>query len=264
MTELAVLASDPSGLERFTDPAQGVIEACERAKQWLTYVLDHGDISAIVELKSQAEAIRVYTAQKQIGKDAELAAAEVVRRAERGIGVAIRRGQEAGTIRKLGDAAPLPKEPYQRVRNGRVEVVQPPVFDEYPRLESPRRYLPHPDDMTKTYAVTDGVSDDAYDTAIAEAKAEGNLSRANVIRKVKAEPPKPTGRPELLRKTRHHDSNRIVNETVLSLEGLVLGCNLIDFDALNREQVPAWVSSLSESLRSLNRIHRQLKELDRG
>jgi hypothetical protein len=52
------------------------------------YVLERGDIEAIVEFKSWAEVMRVLTIQKDLGKDAELAAAEIVRRAERGIGVA--------------------------------------------------------------------------------------------------------------------------------------------------------------------------------
>ena len=47
----------------------------------------------------------IYTAQKNIGKDAELAAAEVVRRAERGLGVTIRRGQEHGTVARHAHAA---------------------------------------------------------------------------------------------------------------------------------------------------------------
>ena len=45
----------------------------------------------------------MYTTQKQLGKDAQLAAAEIVRRAERGIGVAIRRGQQNGEIARRGD-----------------------------------------------------------------------------------------------------------------------------------------------------------------
>ncbi len=37
------------------------------------------------------------------------------------------------------------------------------------------------------YALTDDVTDEEFDTAIEEAKGEGNLSRANVVRKVKPE-----------------------------------------------------------------------------
>jgi len=93
-----VLATDPQIGERSADPAGFVMAACERARAWLREALEHGQIEQIAELKSQAEAVRVYTAQKQLGKDAQLAAAEIVRRAERGIGVAIRRGQAAGEI----------------------------------------------------------------------------------------------------------------------------------------------------------------------
>src|SRR5262249_48266124 len=97
------LAADPGVIERSADPAAFVVQACERAKAWLTGALEHGEIDQIAELKSQAEAVRVYTAQKQLGQDAQLAAAEIVRRAERGIGVAIRRGQQDGQLAKPGD-----------------------------------------------------------------------------------------------------------------------------------------------------------------
>ena len=100
--ELA-LAADPGIVERSADPAGFVVQACERAKAWLQEALEHGEIEQIAEIKSQAEAVRVYTAQKQLGKDAQLAAAEIVRRAERGIGVAIRRGQQNGQIARRGE-----------------------------------------------------------------------------------------------------------------------------------------------------------------
>src|SRR5215471_2176629 len=93
------LAADPDVVERSADPAAFVVQA------WLTEALEHGEIEQIAEVKSQAEAVRVYTAQKQLGKDAQLAAAEIVRRAERGIGLAIRRGQHNGEIRRRGDRA---------------------------------------------------------------------------------------------------------------------------------------------------------------
>jgi hypothetical protein len=95
-----VLAADPGVIERSADPAGFVVQACERAKAWLTEALEHGEIEQIAEIKSRAEAVRVYTAQKQLGQDAQLAAAEIVRRAERGIAVAIRRGQQDEKIAK--------------------------------------------------------------------------------------------------------------------------------------------------------------------
>jgi hypothetical protein len=97
------LAADPQIVDRSADPAGFVVAACERAKAWLEEALEHGEIEQIAEIKSQAEAVRVYTAQKRLGRDAQLAAAEVVRRAERGIGLAIRRGQQDGQIARRGD-----------------------------------------------------------------------------------------------------------------------------------------------------------------
>ncbi len=123
---------------------------------------------------TQAEAIRIYTASKQLGKDAELSAAEIVRRAERGIGIAIRRGQEAGEIRKIGHR-----------RDGSEDTRLPPDH-----------YFSHPKERTDIYAITDGIGEEEFDAAIETARSEGNLTRANVLRKVKGEPAKPKPQPD--------------------------------------------------------------------
>ena len=170
MTELALIASDPAALDTVTDPAALVVRACEQAKAWLVKALDHGEIEQIVELKSQAEAIRAYTMSRQLGRDAELSASEIVRRAERGIGVAIRRGQEAGEIRKSG---------YRRAGSDDTRL-------------PPDHYFAHPRERSDTYAITDGVTDEEFDDAVESAKSEENLSRANVLRKVRGEPAHPT------------------------------------------------------------------------
>jgi hypothetical protein len=179
---LPVLAADPSIIEQAADPAAFVVLACERAKEWLAQALEHGGIEDIVEIKSQAEAVRVYTAQKQIGKDAELAAAEIVRRAERGIGVAIRRGQEAGEFARVGDSG-APRGPYTRIRLGREQHISPSAV-RHTKRRSPREFLTNGSDMVMTYAVTDAVTDEQFDGALSTAKLEKNLSRANVVRHV--------------------------------------------------------------------------------
>jgi hypothetical protein len=173
--ELA-LAADPGMIERSADPAGFVVQACQRAKAWLREALEHGEIEQIAEIKSQAEAVRVYTTQKQLGKDAQLAAAEIVRRAERGLGTAIRRGQENGEIAKRGD------------RGGRGASG---VYGANPgdrrgdHLGSAGSFFRHGDERADSYAMTDGVSDADFEEALDEAKAEGNMSRANVVRKVR-------------------------------------------------------------------------------
>lgn len=293
MSDLAILAADPTALDLSGDPATFVVLACERAKDWLTQAVEHGDIDQIVELKSQAEAIRIYTTQKQLGKDAELAAAEIVRRAERGIGVAIRRGQEAGEIAKQGDVGGGGRAGSAAAESRRLRT---------DLLESPSKFLPASTERTAVYAVTDNVTDEQFEEAITEAKDEGNLSRANVVRKVVSHTPAAEDRRsvistmaaagnrssqiaehigvseervrELARnfnitlpdaiigKRRRIDPDRVVNETVTALEGLVMALDLIweDFDRLDQSKLDDWTSSLSTSIRQLNRLNKQLKE----
>jgi hypothetical protein len=184
--ELA-LATDPGMIERSADPAAFVVQACERAKVWLQRALEHGGIEQIAEIRSQAEAVRVYTAQKQLGKDAQLAAAEIVRRAERGIGLAIRRGQRNGQIARRGERG---SRGAPGVHGGN------PGDRRGDHLGSPAPFFRHGDERADGYAMADGVCDTDFEDALGEAKAEGNLSRANVVRKIRqrrGHPPAPGG-----------------------------------------------------------------------
>jgi hypothetical protein len=170
-----VLAADLGVVGQALDPETFVVAACERAKAWLREALEHGEIEQIAEIKSQAEAVRVYTAQKQLGKDAQLAAAEIVRRAERGIGLAIRRGQQNRQIRRRGDRA-------GRVGgNGDDNTI-------FPAKTGPADYASAGElrgNGAGIYHLTDGVAEADFEEALATAKTEGDLSRANVVRKIR-------------------------------------------------------------------------------
>lgn len=134
----------------------------------------------MAEIRVQAEAVRAYTAGMPVGKDAQFAATELVRRAERGTGLAIRRGQEEGTIRGPHDGKlmcrPGSTEPLRSVGE----------FGSAHDLNGGGRA----DGQVGFYALTDGVTDEDFEAALKEARAEGNLSRANVARKARerAEP----------------------------------------------------------------------------
>lgn len=167
--------------EHGADPGGFIIQACERAKAWLREALDNGEIDQIVEARSLAEVIRVYTMQKQLGKDAQLSATEVVRRAERGIGVAIRRGQESGEIRG-------PRTGALKIGSDDIRSNPRPVTDFVKNHE-----LSGGGNQPGIYDLTDDVSDEDFEQALAQAKAEQNLTRANVARKVKAQNQKATG-----------------------------------------------------------------------
>lgn len=255
--DLAVIAQDPAALEA-TDPqvlAVMVTNALVESKSWLAVAMKGTDPTPISEFKAWAATIEEATKQKNLGREIELDAAEMVRRAERGIGVAIRHGQEAGEIETADEARRRASLSRHQVADGNTK---PKPTDYAGRFELSNT-------KGDIYDLTDNVSDDQFDAAVEEAKAEGNLSRANVIRKVKGEPaPKPADRPEHLRKMRRHDPNRIVTEITNGLEGYVLSLDLIDFDGLDRGQIAAWSGSLATSLQSLNRLSRRLKELDQA
>lgn len=298
MTDLALIAQDPSALEAAGDAGAFVVLACERAKTWLTQAIEHGDIDQLIEMKSQADAIRVYTRQKELGKDAELAAAEIVRRAERGLGIAIKRGQEQGTVAKSGDVGGLRTTGSfggAEAGHGRGQ-----------HLLKPSDVIADNNARSEFYNWA-AQSEETFDDAIAEAKTEGNLSRANVMRKVKGQSSKMTKAQKVARiaelastsmttkaiaaevglteglvrayareagvvlhtdsvvgKTRRVDANRVIAQAVLAAEPSVSLLEVVDYSTLDRESIPGWVSSLKESIRSLTTIKNRLeKELTR-
>jgi hypothetical protein len=112
----------------------------------------------------------------QLGEEAKLSATEIIRRAERCMALAVRKGQAEGRIRKRGQRR----------------------TDQYVCGD-----LPNPTDLldcgglkTKdgsAYSLADDVSDAQFDAAIEQAKAERNLSRANVVRKVSLRVGQPRG-----------------------------------------------------------------------
>ena len=186
MTASLALAVDPVAMERVIDPGGFVVRVCEQAKALLEEALERGQLEQIAEVKSQAEAVRVYTVQRQLGRDAQLAAAEIVRRAERGIGVAIRRGQAAGQIRRRGDHGSA-----RMAGNGDGNTISKPGPGDFASAVELRG------NGAGIYHLTDGVSDEDFEEAVAAAKAEQDLSRANIVRKIRQRrspaPPGPGG-----------------------------------------------------------------------
>lgn len=281
---------DPSDLDAMADPGAFMEQACARAKDWLVQAIDHGEIDQICEMKAQADAIRVYQAAKGNALDAGLSAAEIVRRCERGIGLAIRKGQEAGQIAKKGEHV------FQGNQHG------PVVVDPQETNSSPSDYFTNASERASAYAMADGVTDDQFEEAVAEAKAEKNLSRNNITRKVKSQANGGEERwakvrrlasegyssrqiaesigitfdalragcrrqdidvpaDKVVGKTRRLDHERIVSETCTSLDGLVMGLGLVDIDALDVGQCADWATSLSSSITALTRFKNQLKEM---
>lgn len=252
--DLSVYTASESALDQLD--RQSVVALLERGKTWLTMAVQRdAEVGDFVEFKGQAETVRVYTVQKQLGKDAELAAAELVRRAERGIGLAIRKGQDEGEIagREAATAARVAH------RSGDTTLVKP----------SPTAFV-SPSELSGNgagiYAMTDGVTPEQFESAIDHAKAEGNLSRANVVRKVTGQAAPKGRRPEVLRGTHRIDSRRVIAATVNTYADNAIPKDLlaeVNFAELEEHDLREWLGSLSESARALRSLRTILeKELN--
>ncbi|MGH3448835.1 MAG: hypothetical protein ACRDQA_09760 [Nocardioidaceae bacterium] len=256
-----------------------VTNALQESKAWLSQAMTATDPTPIAAFKAWAATVEEATRQKKLGREIELDAAEMVRRAERGLGQAVRRGQADGTIRT--------QHPTAERRS--LEETSTSGFFSCNR------------ERVDSYGMSDDVTDDTFDAAVAAAKEEQNLSRANLVRKTRQQQQAETtdrwdqiaalagqghtstqiaskvgltaatvrrgardrGIPiradELVGRTRRLDSDRIVAETVRTLDGAAVGLDLIDYTTLDPDQLPDWISSLAASLRTLNRLARQLK-----
>ncbi len=300
-TELAVM-TDPSEIDKLDDEtrAQFVTNALVESKSWLAVATKGTDPKPIAEFRAWAAIVAEATKQRNLAAEIQLDAQEMVRRAERGIGQAVRNGQEAGTIAKRGSIGGCGVA-------GALGAV--PGSSRQEDLGRPADYLPPGGGaMSDTYAMTDDVTDEQFDTAIGEAKAEGNLSRANVVRKVNNPGPS-TAKVERLRRiaelaaknytsrqiagslgirsdvlsklaaeagidipadrvvpkgSRRIDPERIVRETVIALEGIAMGLRLLDpgdLEALDQEQVIQWSSSLAKSVTAITKLKKELNRV---
>jgi hypothetical protein len=66
---------------------------------------------------------------------------------------------------------------------------------------------------------------------------------------------------EVVRKSRRHDSGRILRETAQALEGLVMGISLVNPEEVDPAEAKQWATSLTSSIRALNRFTNQIREM---
>ena len=113
-----------------------------------------------------------FSKRLDLSKDLRLESDMQVRRWERALGTAIREGQAAGEIKaKGGDYASCDVQDIAAKPS-------PSDFASKTELSNPRG--------TGIYAMTDGTTPEQFEDALTEARDEGNVSRANVVRKLKA------------------------------------------------------------------------------
>jgi hypothetical protein len=217
MSDVAV-ASDVAELDRL-DPADrevAVTSMLDQSRQWLDRAMaSTTPAQDVAEFKAFVATVAEAAKQKKLSESIQLDAVEMVRRSERALGVAIRHGQETGGVAKSGDIGGIPPGATARSSN-RDDLARPSDF------------FNHAQERADTYAMTDGVTDEQFESAITAAKEEGNLSRANVVRKVtkmstfKEEQDAKWGRVELLANS-GLTSAQIAREVGMSEQGIRKG-----------------------------------------
>jgi hypothetical protein len=158
--------------------------ALVRSKDWLAIAVRSTDPGPVEEFKAWAATVEEMTRQKGLGKEIQLDAQEMVRRAERGLGLIAQERVAAGldrgdgqrdTIANQYHSAPAPAGGRSSLRE------RTPIKKEYGDIR----------DMTV------GVSDEVFNEVIEESRDEGNLSRQNVAAKARersGRPPRGTPR----------------------------------------------------------------------
>lgn len=251
-----VPADDMSALESM-DPAGREVAVTlylTDARDRLALALVETGPAQVAAIKAEVATAAEATKQLGLSKEIQADALEMVRRCEYALAKAIRAGQEAGTIKRQREGGGWPSE--VQVQNTAQKTTA-------------RDYFNNHMEQTEAYAMADGAeTDEQFEKALTEARAEGNLSRANVVRKIKDVPaPQSTTRPEILRGTHHLIADRVIDATVLDASNVVSPSLLaeINLSELDRNKLGEWISSLSGSIRALQALRKSLeKELNRG
>ena len=252
-----VPAANMAALERL-DPLHrelAVTNMLGEARRWLAHAVVATEPRPAAEFKAMVASIAEVTKQFGLSKEIQIDAVKMVYRAERGVGVAIRGGQANGSVVKSGDVG-------GGGRGGDAAAATRAGY--YQKLDRPTNFATAGElsnNGTGIYAMTDDVSDAQFERALAEAENEGDLSRANVVRKIKKQPapqgkqPAPQGkRHELLKGTRHHDPARIVEETAISLAGIAMGLDLIAPGTVPEESKAAHTEVMRTALSKIRKF----------
>lgn len=245
-----VPASDPGALE--ADPVQYMAVVLNRAKSWLA---EAQSIDSVRETKAIAVGYESVIREKELAFDAQLSATEIVRRCERRIGELVREGQTRGEIAKPGDIGG------NRAGDGRTQ-----------HLRSSAEFFEDPTEGRRdAYAMADA-PDEQFERAITDAREEGNLSRANVVRKVKgvetARAPRKTPMPPSFDTARGQQlaaaHARRFTDFAAALAGYAGGIQSLNIALIRGAMDPAeldeWIRSLGDSLTKLRRFRSDLQE----
>lgn len=223
----------------------------EAARDRLNLALEATGPQAVAALKAEIATAAEATKQLGLSKEIQQDAQEMVRRAEYTLGKAIRQGQAEGTVGRREDGGP------------RID-----LFTGNKKV-SPQDLMPGGTTTVETYAMADA-GEEAFEAALTEAKAEGNVSRANVVRKItqpketKETPMTAAARLAMPQPPKYGGNrlkhNQIIGNVAVASKGMRLVLDEItELDqSITNEEAGRLASDLSEVIRSLKRIQTML------
>lgn len=136
-----------------------------QARDRLTDALTATGPQAVAAIKAELSTVAEATKQLGLSKEIQEDAVEMIRRAEYALRRAHRSAQESGTLPNRGGWADGHREPIS--------------------IGTTKALYGGDETRAQIIAMTDGVEESDFEDALAEAREEGNLSRANVVRKIK-------------------------------------------------------------------------------
>lgn len=172
------VSTDVAMLESLDKASQelAVTGMLDQAKQWLDRAMEATNPAReVADFKAFVATVAEAAKQKKLSEGIQLESTEMVRRSERALGVAIRKGQDAGEVANTATAAAA-REARKRTES---------TASHLDAVVSPNEFFSHHQERADTYNMTDNVSDEQFEEAVADAKFEENMSRANVVRHVK-------------------------------------------------------------------------------
>lgn len=176
MTTALVPATNMAELDTYTpqDREVAITGMLDQARTWLAHAVESSapaqDIANFkAYIATAVEAARQLKVSKEIRVDAEV----MVRRFEHAVVGAIREGQERGEIETMAEARARAGS-HQTAVSGLIRKPRPTDFE--PNLYS---------NGSQILAMADGVTPEQFDEALTRALDEQNVSRANVVRKVR-------------------------------------------------------------------------------
>lgn len=288
-TEITAVDTDVAMLDTLDAAGRevAVTSMLDQARQWLERAKEStAPAQDVAEFRAFVATVAEAAKQKKLSEDIQSDAVEMVRRSERALGQAIRKGQDEGSIRSSGQRSD---------RHGHA----------HPDAMSVRDFIPHVQESVDIYGMTDNVTDEQFESALTEAKEEGNLSRANVVRKVtelgsyreqqddkwvtvaefasqgftSPQIAKTVGMTEeglraaarkkgiefpadKLSNFKRIDPLYVIEQTVLGLEVTQSTLELVSYEGVTPQQASEWLERLKTPLRALRNMQTALKEIN--